>query len=69
MHGLPVCSDPLIRAVSVRSGKYIPTTEMVTNGKVCNFALVFIELLLLNVLTNAPVGVTVDNRILKILRK
>ena len=39
--------------------------QPVVNTKACNFPLMFIVLLLLKVLTNAPVGVTVDNKILK----
>ena len=39
--------------------------QPVVNTKACNFPLMLIVLLLLKVLTNAPVGVTVDNKILK----
>ena len=39
--------------------------QPVANTKACNFLLMLIVLLLLKVLTNAPVGVTVDNEILK----
>ena len=42
--------------------------QPVVNTKACNFPLMLIVLLLLKVLTNAPVGVTVDNKILKILK-
>ena len=40
--------------------------QPVVNTKACNFPLMLIVLLLLKVLTNAPVGVTVDNKILNL---
>ena len=44
---------------------YTKLPQPVVNTKSCNFPLMLIVLLLLKVLTNAPVGVTVDNKILK----
>ena len=43
--------------------------QPVVNSKACNLPLIFIVLLLLKVLTNAPVGVTVDNKNLEVTKQ